>query len=131
MVGVMSERHFVSQLTDEDITYLSIAYQMDEGFVRSMTDIDFCAFLGCETRDLPFYLFASDDQVDRAFSSIDLSADEVGFEDYDYSDPVFDLDYYIDNLPDEPVRSWQVSPPNAKVKKTKTTKVPHYFVVVK
>ena len=129
----MNERQLVSQLSKEDIKYLALAYDLDEDFVRTMTDTDFCAFLGCEAKELPFYLFASDEQVDSAFST-SVFDDNADFEDYDYSDPMFDLDYYIDSLPRSPITPLPPRKPYSRStapSKPVKSKVPHYFVVVK
>jgi len=128
-----TEDILVSQLTKEDIQYLALAYDLDEDFVRTMTDIDFCAFLGCDLRELPFYLFASDEQVDKVFDT-NVFDDNADFEDYDYSDPQFDLDYYIDSLPDTPITPLPPRKPYGRstaLSKPVKSKVPHYFVVVK
>lgn len=147
----MNRSQICAGLEPDDIEYLSLAYELSADFIKGMDDREWCALLGCDTSELPYYLFDevkpefADDEESRWQElnddlALDNWGDETEFGDLAFeSDTLFPLDNFISH---KPTRSTGASPlvfseygkPSryAKKKKVKPTlPVPHHYELVR
>jgi hypothetical protein len=106
-------------LDNEDISYLSKRYLIQESQVRGMNDKEWCEFLGCQIEDLPFYLFEECDD----FSLYELN-------EYEENRPAQVVDIFKHNSfqPTLWTTPKKVAP-TPKKKKSKVIK--HHFEIVR
>jgi len=127
-VGVVV-RQVSNSLNEDDIFYLARRYDLREDHVRGMDDFEWCHFIGCTLKDLPYYLFEETD-------------DEIMFDLPEITVP----DSYIQGLRKAPVvpitsakkqaqgslfHSDEYKTPSPMSKKTKKRVIKHYFQIIK
>jgi len=126
-----------SLLTETDYNYLAKAYGLSLDFVYGMDDLEWCAFLGCESSELVYYLFdGTEDFADALFDEEPEEAEDWG----DTEGTLFDLSDYLERqfLQEKTVplaTASEYSRPSKYAKKKSKPKVAivvsHHFELVK